>query len=122
MIEFYGVHDVYSESGVDLTQLRDNLRRSFAERWERHKKFAKLANAFRAVRMQNGEQTVADKPFEPAPIFQALGAQQVEYVVIGGLAMMARASSQLTVDMDICYRRTTENITALVNALAPFQP
>ncbi len=34
-IEFYGGYEVYSESGVDLTLLRNNLRRSLEQRWER---------------------------------------------------------------------------------------
>ena len=35
MIEFYGVKEVYSESGIDLTLLRENLERTLEERWER---------------------------------------------------------------------------------------
>src|SRR5437879_6578858 len=34
MIEFYGVRDVYSESGVNLTLLRENACLSVEERWE----------------------------------------------------------------------------------------
>ena len=32
-IEFYGGYEVYSESGIDLTLLRENLRKSLEERW-----------------------------------------------------------------------------------------
>jgi hypothetical protein len=122
VIEFYGVTDVYSESGVDLTQLRDNLRRSFAERWRRHTAFAKLANAFRAVHLKGAGNDVSTRPFEPSGILQAFADHQVEYVVIGGLAMIARASAHVTVDLDVCYQRTTDNIAALVRALTPFAP
>src|SRR5207245_5942378 len=38
MIEFYGVKDVYSESGVDLTLLRQNLQRTIEERWENNRR------------------------------------------------------------------------------------
>jgi hypothetical protein len=122
MIEFYGIHEVYSASGVDLTQLQDNLRRSFAERWERHKTFGKLADGFRAIRREEAEAAMGDTKFEPSPILQAFARHKVEYVVIGGLAMIARASAHLTVDLDICYRTTIENIAALVTALTPYHP
>src|SRR5947209_14983172 len=36
MIEFYGGYQVYSESGVDLTLLRENLKRTVTERIEQN--------------------------------------------------------------------------------------
>jgi hypothetical protein len=122
MIEFTGSKDVYAESGVDVAQLRDNLRRSFAERWERHRRFARLASGFRAIRQREMGLVMSTRPFEPSAILRALADQRVDYVVIGGLAMMARASVHVTVDLDICYRRNDGNIAALVKALAPFHP
>jgi hypothetical protein len=44
-IEFHGVSDVYSESGIDLTLLRGNLRRSIEERWENIRRAAEFARA-----------------------------------------------------------------------------
>src|SRR6516162_494759 len=35
-VQFYGGYQVYSESGVDLTLLRENLKRSIDKRWEHH--------------------------------------------------------------------------------------
>ncbi len=34
----------------------------------------------------------------------------VEFIVIGGVAMVAHGSAHVTFDLDICYRRTGENI------------
>jgi len=37
-------------------------------------------------------------------------------------AATAHGSARLTVDLDVVYRRTSENIARLVSALAPLQP
>jgi hypothetical protein len=47
---------------------------------------------------------------------------RVEYVVIGGMAMVTHGSSHVTGDLDICYSRSQQNIAALVTALAPLDP
>jgi hypothetical protein len=44
----------------------------------------------------------------------------VEYVVIGGVAMVAHGSAYVTFDFDVCYRRSKENIEKLCAALRPF--
>lgn len=53
---------------------------------------------------------------------KALRDAGVEFVVIGGAALVAHGSAQATQDLDICYERTRENIRRLVSALAPFHP
>ena len=46
----------------------------------------------------------------------------VEFVVIGGVAMVLRGSSRVTVDLDVCYARDAENLRRLASALAPYHP
>jgi hypothetical protein len=46
----------------------------------------------------------------------------VEFIIIGGMAAMAHGSAHVTVDLDIVYRRTHENIARLAEALSPLQP
>ena len=46
----------------------------------------------------------------------------VEYIIVGGAAATAHGSSRLTEDLDIVYRRTGENVTRMVRALAPDEP
>ena len=46
----------------------------------------------------------------------------VEFVVIGGVAMYAHGSAQLTRDLDICYERSRLNMERLAAALRPYQP
>ena len=46
----------------------------------------------------------------------------VEFVLVGGLAATAHGSARLTLDADIVYARTPENIARLVNALKRYGP
>jgi hypothetical protein len=46
----------------------------------------------------------------------------VEFIVIGGFAATAYGSAHVTVDLDLVYRRTAENILRLAKALEPLQP
>lgn len=52
----------------------------------------------------------------------ALGRYRVEFIIVGGVAATVHGSARLTQDLDVVYRRTPANITALVNALRPFDP
>jgi hypothetical protein len=126
MIEFYGGYQVYSESGVDLTLLRENLRRSLEERWESNRRAVAMVRA-----IQESGRTSTESPtrpdqeaamFDPAAILSPLLEQQVELVLIGGLAMRIHGSAHVTDDLDICYRRTATNIARLAAALAPLHP
>ena len=60
--------------------------------------------------------------FDPEAIVRRLNEQGVEFVVIGGLAMIAHGSAYLTKDLDVCYERSPSNLAALVAALAPLHP
>ena len=58
-IEFYGGYQVYSESGVDLTLLRENLKHTVTERWERN---AEALAFIEEVRRARHAQPQADPP------------------------------------------------------------
>lgn len=47
---------------------------------------------------------------------------RVEFVVIGGVAVIVHGHARATVDLDICYARSPENIERLAAALAPIHP
>jgi predicted nucleotidyltransferase len=55
-------------------------------------------------------------------ILQALTEARVEFVLIGGLAANLRGSARVTLDVDIVYARSRENIRRLVEALRPHSP
>jgi hypothetical protein len=55
-------------------------------------------------------------------LLNAFHHEEVEYVIIGGLAAVLQGSAYVTADFDLCYSRKKENLEKLVRALAPFQP
>ena len=55
--------------------------------------------------------------FDPKPIFDVLVRHNVDFVVIGGLAGIARGSAYNTEDVDVAYGRTRENLERLGAAL-----
>lgn len=51
-------------------------------------------------------------------IVETLSDGGVDYVIIGGVALVAHGSARTTEDIDICYAREPANIAALAAALA----
>ena len=58
--------------------------------------------------------------FEPA--LKSLTAKEVDFVIVGGLAVSAHSTGYITADLDFCYLRTKENLRKIIAALAPFNP
>ncbi len=58
------------------------------------------------------------RAFEPESIIAALGRHQVDYVLIGGLAAIARQSPYMTTDIDICPSQEEGNLERLADALS----
>jgi predicted nucleotidyltransferase len=59
---------------------------------------------------------------DAAALLRSLNERGVEYVVVGGLAMVTHGSAHVTEDLDVCYNRTPANLAALAAALAPVHP
>src|SRR5438874_584953 len=55
-------------------------------------------------------------------LLKRLNEQQVEYVLIGGLAAVLHGSQTITRDIDICVPFNLENMTKLLAALAGLNP
>ena len=55
-------------------------------------------------------------------LLRALASAGVEFIVIGGVAGKAHGSPRLTVDLDVVYARSAENVSRLTSALAPLEP
>jgi hypothetical protein len=51
-----------------------------------------------------------------------LAEAEVEFVVVGGVSAVLQGAPIVTMDLDVCYRRTPENIARLAAALAPLKP
>jgi hypothetical protein len=121
-IQFYGGYQVYSESGVDLTLLRENLKRSIIQQWENNCRMLRLIDGFGRTQPSqdsNGGRTIL---LDILAILQLLNTHRVEFVVIGGLAMISHGSAYVTKDVDVCYSRSPENIAALAAACASIHP
>lgn len=55
-------------------------------------------------------------------LFRRLAAQEVEFVVIGGVAAVMLGVAYVTQDIDICYNPEPSNIDRLIQALSPLRP
>jgi hypothetical protein len=126
MIEFYGGYQVYSESGVDLTMLRENLKRSVTQRLENNSNalrlVAELQKAIPAHSVRGESVPRQAMQLNAEAILRPLAEHQVKYVLIGGLAMRVQGSVHITEDLDICYDRAPENVAAMAAALASLHP
>jgi len=61
-----------------------------------------------------------DEPREQSPLERfcaVLGEHGVEFIVVGGQAEALMGSPRVTYDVDICYRRTADNLARLATAL-----
>jgi len=59
---------------------------------------------------------------EFAALLALLVRNDVEFIVIGGFAATAHGSAFITVDLDVVYRRSPDNLSRLATALAPIRP
>jgi hypothetical protein len=55
--------------------------------------------------------------FRPTALLKRLVAHGVDFVVVGGIAMVAHGSARTTNDLDICYSTDPANLEALAAAL-----
>lgn len=63
-------------------------------------------------------EAVANWPeFHLAALLSRLVAQGVDFVVVGGIAMVGHGSARITRDLDICYATDPANLEALGRAL-----
>jgi hypothetical protein len=61
-------------------------------------------------------------PTRIVDLVRVLADAGVEFIIVGGVAANLHGSATTTVDLDVVYRRTEENLARLVRALAPFEP
>jgi predicted nucleotidyltransferase len=55
-------------------------------------------------------------------LLRILHQNEVEFIVIGGVAAVAHGSARLTQDLDVVYRRSRENYEHIVSSLSPYSP
>jgi hypothetical protein len=124
-IQFYGGYQVYSESGVDLTLLRENLKKTVTERLEKNRCGLELVKEMDKSRLAKAGSSLPEGNnimLQDRKLIQRLADSGMEFVLIGGLAMRAHGSAHITEDVDVCYSRTKENIKRLADAMASLHP
>jgi len=47
---------------------------------------------------------------------------EVDFVIVGGVAIRSHGGSYVTEDLDICYSRTNENLKKIADVLLPLNP
>lgn len=97
---------------IDRTLLRENLRRSVAERLEGLHSMGRLSTKLRRD----------SAPMNLEVLLCALSDAHVEFVLVGGVAARAHGSARFTQDADIAYARSRENLARVVTALEAFEP
>jgi hypothetical protein len=60
---------------------------------------------------------VNSSSFDPIEILRVLSRSEVNFVVIGGYAAELLGAPLMTMDLDVCYERSTENMERLAAAL-----
>ena len=53
---------------------------------------------------------------------QILAQADIDFVIVGGVAVRSHGSSYVTEDLDICYSRRKENLIKIADALRPLDP
>lgn len=57
-----------------------------------------------------------------AALLRALSQGGVEFILVGGAAASAHGAARLTLDLDVVYRRSKDNVDRLVSVLGPHRP
>lgn len=55
-------------------------------------------------------------------VLRLMKESDVEFILIGGLAAMAHGSARATLDVDVVYCRSDDNIKRISQCLAPYHP
>ena len=55
-------------------------------------------------------------------LLRVLDDHDVAYILVGGAAATVHGSARLTLDVDVVYQRTPDNLARLVSALTPYAP
>ncbi|HEY1379665.1 MAG TPA: hypothetical protein VGF55_22875 [Gemmataceae bacterium] len=103
-------YDLGHQGDVDRTQLARALALTPDQRLRRHEGWRPLLKG------------AAVEPTFIADTVNRLCDAGVEFVIAGGVSAVLHGSPVITNDLDLCYRRTPDNVRRLVAALAPLNP
>lgn len=104
------IYDLGHRGDVDYTLIDKMLRMTPTERLRLHERWRGLLKGGRML------------PNFVEDIVGRLQDAGVEFIVVGGVSAILQGAVYNTLDLDICYRRTAENIRRLVAIVAPLNP
>lgn len=55
-------------------------------------------------------------------VARRLSAADVQFVIVGGIAIRGHGGNYITEDLDICYSRTRDNLKRIASVLEPLKP
>lgn len=117
-MKFYGVENVYAESGVDLGLLQSRLQMPCSNRVHSNANIICFIHSIKerppSRICDEQDQFISD----PEPLLRKLTCSGANFVVIGGVAMMIHGSAYWTYDVDICYEPIDANIGILAKIFA----
>jgi hypothetical protein len=125
-IAFYGGFQVYSESGIDLTLLRENRKRTIEARFEANSRMVafwealKLSGRIHVVRTPYRTEEFPERAVPE--ILKKLHAYRAAYVLVGSWAMVAHGSENPTQNLEVCYSRSPRNLAAIMAAFKQLRP
>jgi len=102
--------DLGHQGDFDVTLVAKMRSMTPEQRWRHHERWRSLLMRDRVMTTFLVE------------IARAFARNGVEYLVVGGVGAVLHGATIVTRDLDVCYRRTPENIVRLVRALAPLKP
>ena len=79
-----------------------------------------MLSGFDALRVGSRKTMMSESRLEQ--IAEILSRHGVQFIVVGGQAEYLFGSPRLTFDVDLCYRRTPENLERLATALKEMNP
>jgi len=104
------IFDLGHRGDVDFTQISKYLAMTPTQRLRHHEEWRPLL--LKVPSMPNFVEEMVTR----------LAQARVEFVIVGGVSAVLQGASIITRDLDVCYRRTSDNISLLVSALAPLHP
>ena len=61
-------------------------------------------------------------PTDFAALLRRLLSVHVEFILVGGVAGNVHGAARATYDIDVLYRRSSDNLARIVDALGPLEP
>ena len=104
----------YYKKDVDRSLLRENLKLTPAQRFDKLVAFMRSLDELRTAGAKPGMMP------DLTGLVRVLSAGGVRYIIVGGVAASLHGALRTTLDLDVVYDRDPENVARLVRALAPY--